>query len=242
MSLTQSQPLFPPFSQNPTSPCRHTRTPSALLMLRPLSAFCLSPFSPASRFPLPGRDGQGRAVAHKLGVNPIPCSKGGMHRHDDRSPTRGPHLPVSGRRGGGPSGYQLSDGGGGVRQHRGALRLRQVHAAEPHRRAGTSHRREHPCRRGGGPRPHSQGWVHAPAGSALPLADHLGQRDPGPGHPPGQHTGGAVSGPGASGALRREVRHLQKSSVQGTALSLRRDPAGDRGGCVWLSGARPQSA
>lgn len=43
---------------------------------------------------------------------------------------------------------------------------------------------------------------HAPAGSAVPLAEHLGQCDPGAGRPGGEHAREPAAGPGSVGPVR----------------------------------------
>ena len=52
------------------------------------------------------------------------------------------------------------------------------------------------------PGPVAPGGLHAPAGSAVPLAEHLGQCDPGAGRPGGEHAGEPAAGPGSAGPVR----------------------------------------
>ena len=128
--------------------------------------------------------------------------RGGTHGNDDTSPARRLCVPGTGRGGGGPAGRVPGRGGGGVLQHRGPLRLRQIHAAvrpggagDPDRRGGHRGRRT-PAG------PLAQGGLHAPAGPAVPLAEHLGQCDPGSGRPGGEYAGKPGPGPEPAGALR----------------------------------------
>ena len=68
----------------------------------------------------------------------------------------------------------------GILQHRGSLRLRKIHPAVGAGGTGTTFRRQSGVGWGAGVRALPEGGVHAPAGSAVRVAQHLGQRDAGP--------------------------------------------------------------
>lgn len=112
------------------------------------------------------------------------------------------NLSVSRQRNSCAEGYCLRRGGGRVCQHRGAVRLRQIHAFIHHCGAGRAQRRRDPRGRRDAARGQPQDRLHAAKGSAVSLAQHLGQRNAGAGAAAAKGRRASAARKGAAGALR----------------------------------------
>ena len=153
-------------------------------------------------------------------------TEGAMNRHDRATGSNRSHIPIARRPGGGSAGRQLFPGRRGVCQSGGAVRLREIDAAVGDCRAGAALRRPGSGGRRSRDGALAENRIHAPEGSAVPLADHLGQRDPGPGAPSGRTQRRHGTGQGPAGPVRSGGICPQDavSAVRRYAAAVRPDP------------------